>query len=114
MSDTAPFPISARQCLRECRPPDRRADPSGLASAARQVADADGPDFSAILKDVDQRGVAGRRTSRTRRRRLSRPEKPTWSTSSPRSPKPKPPSQTLVSVRDKVIAAYEDILKMPI
>ena len=65
--------------------------------------------------------------SRTRSARLSRPaasptrrrkpwstENPTWSTWSPRWRETEVAVDAMVAVRDKVIAAYEEIMKMPI
>jgi len=84
---------------------------AGLAGDA--AAPASGPNFSAILKDVVQVvGEAGRRSdAQAQAVAMGKANMIDVVTAVAES---ETAIQTLVAVRDKVIAAYEDILKMPI
>ena len=72
-----------------------------------------GPSFGSMLKDSLGSVIepAGSPTPRPSRWRPARPMSWTWSR---RSPRPRSRSSTLVSVRDRVIQSYEEIMRMPI
>jgi flagellar hook-basal body complex protein FliE len=87
------------------------AGQGGLAGAANPAAG--GPDFGAILKDVlhavsDAGAKADAQTQTVATGKANMVDVVTAVAESETA------IATLVSVRDKVIAAYEDILKMPI
>jgi flagellar hook-basal body complex protein FliE len=42
------------------------------------------------------------------------PARPNWSTWSPPSPRPRASLETVMAVRDQVISAYQEIMRMPI
>ena len=86
---------------------------SSVASGPRSSSDSSAPNFSAVLKDVinavsdaAQKSDAQAHAVATGKSNMVDVVTAVAETETA--------VQTLVSVRDKVIAAYEDILKMPI
>ncbi len=88
------------------------ADPSGLASSSSGAL-TDGPDFSAILKDV-MHAVSASGTKADAQTQAVAMGKGNMVDVVTAVAESETAIATLVSVRDKVIAAYQDILKMPI
>jgi len=86
-------------------------EPAGLARAAESTAG--GPSFSSILKDVVHAvsETGARADTQTQAVAVGKANMVDVVTAVAES---ETAIATLVSVRDKVIAAYEDILKMPI
>lgn len=103
-------PVSAANAYANVGRLGTGADPSGLASSGTA---SDGPDFSAILKDVMHAvSVSGAKAdAQTQSVAMGKANMVDVVTAVAES---ETAIATLVSVRDKVIAAYQDILKMPI
>jgi flagellar hook-basal body complex protein FliE len=104
-------PVSAANAYANISRLGTGADPSVLPKSSDAATD--GPDFSAILKDVmhavSASGAnADAQTQSVARGKANMVDVVTAVAESETA------IATLVSVRDKVIAAYQDILKMPI
>lgn len=104
-------PISAANAYASIGRLGAGTDPSGLAPSSGSAAD--GPDFSSILKDVMHAvSAAGAKAdAQTQSVAMGKANMVDVVTAVAES---ETAIATLVSVRDKVIAAYQDILKMPI
>jgi len=104
-------PISAANAYANVGRLGTGADPSGLGSSSGAAAD--GPDFSAILKDVMHAVSASgaKADAQTQAVAMGKANMVDVVTAVAES---ETAIATLVSVRDKVIAAYQDILRMPI
>jgi flagellar hook-basal body complex protein FliE len=104
-------PVSAANAYTNISRLGAGADPSGLASSPN--ATTDGPDFSSILKDVMHAVSASgaKADAQTQSVAMGKGNMVDVVTAVAES---ETAIATLVSVRDKVIAAYQDILKMPI
>lgn len=104
-------PVSAANAYANVGRLGTGTNPSGLASPSN--ATADGPDFSAILKDVVHAvSAAGAKAdAQTQSVAMGKANMVDVVTAVAES---ETAIAALVSVRDKVIAAYQDILKMPI
>jgi len=105
-------PVSAANAYANISRLGTGADPSGLGSASDAATGA-GPDFSAILKDVMHAVSASgaKADAQTQAVAMGKANMVDVVTAVAES---ETAIATLVSVRDKVIAAYQDILKMPI
>ncbi len=104
-------PVSAANAYANVGRLGTGADPSGLAKSPDAATD--GPDFSAILKDVMHAVSASgaKADAQTQSVAMGKANMVDVVTAVAES---ETAIATLVSVRDKVIAAYQDILKMPI
>lgn len=104
-------PVSAANAYANVGRLGAGASPSAPASLPN--ASADGPDFSAILKDVIHAVSASgaKADAQTQSVAMGKANMVDVVTAVAES---ETAIATLVSVRDKVIAAYQDILKMPI
>ena len=104
-------PVSAANAYTNISRLGTGADPSGLASSPNAATD--GPDFSSILKDVMHAVSASgaKADAQTQSVAMGKANMVDVVTAVAES---ETAIATLVSVRDKVIAAYQDILKMPI
>lgn len=104
-------PVSAANAYANVARLGTGADPSGLASSSNAATD--GPDFSAILKDVMHAVSASgvKADTQTQAVAMGKANMVDVVTAVAES---ETAIATLVSVRDKVIAAYQDILRMPI
>jgi flagellar hook-basal body complex protein FliE len=104
-------PVSAANAYASISRLGTGADPSGLASSTD--AGASGPDFGSVLKDVMHAvSTSGAKAdTQTQAVAMGKANMVDVVTAVAES---ETAIATLVSVRDKVIAAYQDILKMPI
>jgi flagellar hook-basal body complex protein FliE len=104
-------PVSAANAYASIGRLGAGADSSGLASSSDAATG--GPDFSAILKDVMHAVSASgaKADAQTQAAAMGKANMVDVVTAVAES---ETAIATLVSVRDKVIAAYQDILKMPI
>ena len=102
--------IAANAYATLARLSDPTTTPAGAAAGAGQDA---GPNFGAVLKDVIGAVTDTARKSDTQAQAVAT-GKANMVDVVTAVAETETAVQTLVSVRDKVIAAYEDILKMPI
>lgn len=104
-------PVSAANAYSNISRLGTGADPSGLGSSPNAATD--GPDFGSILKDVMHAVSASgaKADAQTQAVAMGKGNMVDVVTAVAES---ETAIATLVSVRDKVIAAYQDILKMPI
>jgi flagellar hook-basal body complex protein FliE len=104
-------PVSAANAYANISRLGTGTDPAGLASSSDAATG--GPDFSAILKDVMHSVSASgaKADAQTQAVAMGKANMVDVVTAVAES---ETAIATLVSVRDKVIAAYQDILKMPI
>jgi flagellar hook-basal body complex protein FliE len=104
-------PVSAANAYANISRLSSGADPSGLTPSSDAATG--GPDFSAILKDVMHAVSASgaKADTQTQAVAMGKANMVDVVTAVAES---ETAIATLVSVRDKVIAAYQDILKMPI
>ena len=91
----------------------RLSDPTSSAGAAAGIGQDAGPNFGQVLKDVIGSVTDTARKSDTQAQAVAA-GKANMVDVVTAVAETETAVQTLVSVRDKVIAAYEDILKMPI
>ncbi|HTZ01428.1 MAG TPA: flagellar hook-basal body complex protein FliE [Xanthobacteraceae bacterium] len=89
-----------------------RQDTANIAGGAAKT-DASGPNFGSILKDVIDAVSAAAKSSDAQAQAVAA-GKANMVDVVTAVAETETAFQTLVSVRDKVIAAYEDVLKMPI
>ena len=106
-----PTPTHRRQCLCRARAHARTRPP--VSAAASASAQDTGPSFGSVLKDVINAVSEAAQKSDAQAQAVAA-GKANMVDVVTAVAETETAVQTLVSVRDKVIAAYEDILKMPI
>ncbi len=94
--------------------PASPASPIRPPGSARPPAKPSGPNFGALLKDAHRLGASRPATSRTPSRRRMAAGKANIVDVVTAVSETEVAVEALVSVRDRVIAAYEEIMRMPI